>query len=155
MRAATETPATYGEPTLPLEFELRRIGAPAEPRESVNRPDVSARVAGEILRGLDHERLIVLHLDGKYRLIGWHEAARGNLNVVHVSPRQVLRPLLYSGAAAFVISHNHPSGDPTPSADDHELTRRLRAAGDVVGLPMLDHVVVADGGFYAFSTGGW
>ena len=110
-----------------------------------------AAVLGPIMEGRPQEVMIVLHLDARHRLIGWEESAKGALNVVHVSPRDVYRSALTVGAAAIIVSHNHPSGDPSPSPDDMELTRRLRAAADLIGVPMLDHIVMGDAGFYSFA----
>ena len=109
-----------------------------------------AAVLRPIMEGRLVEALVVLHLDARHRLIGYEVSAIGALNVVHVSPRDVYRSALTVGAAAIIVSHNHPSGDASPSPDDLELTRRLRAAADLIGVPMLDHIVMGDG-FYSFS----
>lgn len=100
---------------------------------------------------LEQEEMHVLALDTRHRLIQRFVAARGALNVVHVSPRDVFRRLLREGAAATIVAHNHPSGDPTPSAEDVELTRRLRAAGDLVGVALIDHLVVGQSGYHSFA----
>lgn len=66
----------------------------------------------------------------------------------------MFKAALLANAAAIVVSHNHPSGDPTPSPDDVELTRRLAAAGEVLGVPVLDHIIIGDGRYYSFKEAG-
>ncbi len=92
---------------------------------------------------LDHEELWVLALDGQHRVRAARRVAVGGLHGLHVSVRDPLRFALREGASAIVVLHNHPSGDPTPSIEDLHFTEQLRAAADVVGTPLLDHVIVA------------
>jgi DNA repair protein RadC len=94
------------------------------------------------LRGLLQEVFVVVALDARNAVLSDVEIARGSLTGVAVHPREVFRPLIRMAAAGAVVAHNHPSGDPTPSADDLALTRRLRRAGDLLGIPVLDHVVI-------------
>jgi DNA repair protein RadC len=70
----------------------------------------------------------------------------GSLNASIVHPREVLKPAILASAAGIIVAHNHPSGDPTPSADDVEITKRLARAADIMGIPLLDHVIVGSGG---------
>ena len=106
-------------------------------------PHEVARWATARLCRLEHEELWVLALDGRNHLRAARRVAMGGLHGVHVSVRDVLRPVLREGASGFVLVHNHPSGDPTPSQEDVEFTRRIEQAAEVVGVPLLDHVVVA------------
>lgn len=99
------------------------------------------------LRGLMQEVFIVIALDARNAILNHVEVARGSLTGVDVHPREVFRPLIRLAAAGAVVAHNHPSGDPNPSEHDVALTRRLRRAGDLVGIPVIDHVVVGAGGF--------
>jgi DNA repair protein RadC len=94
--------------------------------------------------GLVQEVFTVLALDARGAIIEEIEVARGCLTGVEVHPREVFRPLIRAAAASAVAAHNHPSGDPSPSGDDIALTRRLRAVGEVVGIPLVDHVVIGD-----------
>ncbi len=94
------------------------------------------------LGALDHEELWMLALDGQHRLRGARRVASGGLHGMFVSARDPLRAALREGASAFVLVHNHPSGDPTPSAEDITFTGKVAAAGRVVSTPLLDHVVV-------------
>ena len=93
------------------------------------------------------EHFGVLLLDSRSRVIRVHEVSIGSLDAAMAHPREVFRPAIAAGAAAVVLFHNHPSGDPTPTRDDIELTRRLAAAGEVVGIAVQDHLVLADAQF--------
>jgi len=95
---------------------------------------------------LEHEEVWLLSLDGRYGLKSARRIAQGGLHGCALLTRDVLAPALQDGASAMVLLHNHPSGDPTPSPEDIAMTRVLRAAADLVGVPLLDHVVVARGG---------
>lgn len=93
------------------------------------------------------ERLGVVLLDTRHRVLRVQLISTGTADASLAPPRDVFRPALASGAAAIVLFHNHPSGDATPSGDDVALTRRLAAAGEVVGVRLLDHVILADATF--------
>ncbi len=103
------------------------------------------------LRGLMQEVFIVIALDARNAILHHVEVARGSLTGVAVHPREVFRPLIRVAAAGAVVAHNHPSGDPNPSEDDLALTRRLRRAGDLVGIPVLDHVVIGARGYASIA----
>lgn len=90
------------------------------------------------------EQFGLVLLDTRHRVLRTKIVASGTLNTTIVHPRDVFREAVLGGAAAVVVFHNHPSGDPTPSQDDIELTRRLRAAGVLMGIEVVDHLVLAD-----------
>lgn len=92
--------------------------------------------------GLSQEVFLVIALDARNAVLEEIEVARGCLTSVEVHPREVFRPLIRRAAAGAVVAHNHPSGDPRPSAADVALTQRLCDAGDIIGIPILDHIVV-------------
>jgi DNA repair protein RadC len=100
------------------------------------------------------EEFWVLALDVRHRVLFENCVARGSLTGVEVHPRDVFRTLIRSAAASVIFCHNHPSGDPAPSRQDVELTSRLRQVGELCGIRVLDHVVVASGGFVSFSERG-
>ena len=106
------------------------------------------------LRDAPHEQFHLLLLDGRHRLLREVMASRGTLTASLVHPREVFRPALREGAAALVVAHNHPSGDPAPSSEDREVTRRLVQAGALLGVPLLDHVVVAERGWVSLREQG-
>lgn len=108
----------------------------------------------EVLKNMgawEVEQLEVLYLDGRHRLIQRRTVAIGAGNTVYVSPRDIFRHACRLNAVAIVVAHNHPSHDPMPSASDVDLTRRIRAAGDLLGVTMLDHMVIAAEGYYSFA----
>jgi DNA repair protein RadC len=101
------------------------------------------------------EEFWMLALDVRHRVLIESCVARGSLTGVEVHPRDVFRALIRSGAASVVFCHNHPSGDPSPSRQDLELTARLRQVGELCGIAVLDHVIVASDGFISLSSRGW
>ncbi len=124
-----------------------RLHAPAPLPERVERAeDVVAYFAPRVAHATQESFWIVL-LDARGRPIGQHEVARGTLTACLVHPREVFAPAIRRRAASVIVIHNHPSGDADPSAEDRALTDRLAAAGALLGIPLLDHIVVAKGGF--------
>lgn len=96
---------------------------------------------------------MVLMLDAKNQVIGINTVSVGNLASTPVHPREVFKPAILSNAAAVILCHNHPSNDPTPSADDKKLTGQLKAAGDALGIPVLDHIIITDSEkYYSFKA---
>lgn len=102
----------------------------------------------------EREAFVVVALNARHKPIAWHVVSIGTMLGTSVHPREVFRPMLVAGATAVVVAHNHPSGDPRPSAEDADVTTRLRDAGDLLGITVLDHVVVGDGRHYSFAEGG-
>jgi DNA repair protein RadC len=96
----------------------------------------------------------VLLLDGRHRVQREVMASQGTLTASLVHPREVFRPALREAAAAVILVHNHPSGDPTPSREDREVTERLVRVGEILGVPVLDHVVVAERGYVSLREDG-
>lgn len=115
--------------------------------DSIRSPAGVYRLMAPRLRGLEREVFAVVLVDGKHRLLEVEHISEGTLTTSLVHPREVFRPALRRGAAAIVAVHNHPSGDPEPSAEDVEVTRRLLDAGKLLGVPLLDHVVLGRGAF--------
>lgn len=106
------------------------------------------------LRDARHERFLLVLLDGRHRMLREVVVSQGTLTASLVHPREVFRPALREAAAAIVLVHNHPSGDPTPSREDREITQRLAEAGELLGIPVLDHVVVAERGYASLREAG-
>jgi DNA repair protein RadC len=136
-------------------FELGRRAAWSPPRRGERCLD--PRRVSELLRHAAHaerEGFHVVLLDVRGRLLRAVQVAEGSLSQCPVSPRDALRPAVREGAHGIVFVHNHPSGDPSPSPDDADLTERLRAAAELVGVLARDHVIVAAGGYYSFVEAG-
>ncbi len=98
----------------------------------------------EDMRYLKQERFLILLLDTKNNIIGKEEISRGTLNSSIVHPREVFKPAIKRSVSAIIVAHNHPSGDPTPSHEDIEVTKRLVEAGKILGIDVLDHVIIGD-----------
>ena len=137
-RRACEACAVVG-PKATVQLCLRRTGRP--PGKLVgNATDVCTLMRG--VEEADRESFYTLHLDTRHRIIDVDRVAVGSLSGVEVHPREVFKSALLSGAAAVIFVHNHPSGTSEPSRMDLELTSRLRQVGELVGIPVLDHIIV-------------
>lgn len=99
------------------------------------------------------EHFITVHLDGKNRILCMEEVSVGSLNQSIVHPREVFKSACLSSAAAIVLIHNHPSLDPAPSREDREITRRLKEAGELLGIRVLDHIIVGSSYFSFVEMG--
>ena len=100
------------------------------------------------------EMFITLHLDGKNRIIAMDVVSIGSLNQSIVHPRSVFMTACLTSAAAIILVHNHPTGDPSPSSEDISITRRLREAGEIMGISILDHIIIGNGEYLSFSERG-
>lgn len=111
--------------------------------------DAVGRAYQDWFGSLDHEVVVALVLDGRNCLLQELEVSRGGLHGAALTPRDVFQPVIRAGASALILAHNHPSGDPTPSVADVVMTRAVAAAGEIVAVPLLDHLIFgARGGGY-------
>lgn len=133
-----------------LELGRRAFRTPVVGRKLTSHRDVQRWAAGHLV-GLEHEEVWVLALRGNRRVDAEWCVARGGLHGCGLLPADVLRPVLRCAASAFILVHNHPSGDPTPSRDDVAMTRALAQACSAVGLTLIDHVIVSRGGSYSLA----
>lgn len=117
-------------------------------RPVVSTPEEVVALCAPRLTGLDREHFWALALNTKNRLLRLVEISVGSLNASIVHPRELFKDAVRMSAASVIVVHNHPSGDPTPSGADIQLTRRLVRAGDVLGIEVLDHVVIGEGGAF-------
>lgn len=111
----------------------------------------------EMFRELVHEtkeHFLCLHLDGKNRIVCLDRVSVGSLNQSIVHVREVMKSVLLSSAAAIMLIHNHPTGDPNPSSEDIAITRRLKEAGELLGIPVLDHIIIGNGQYVSFVERG-
>ena len=108
------------------------------------------------LANVDREHFVVLMLDQKNKVIAINTVSIGSLTASVVHPREVFKPAILSNAAALILAHNHPSGQPQPSQEDRVLTVRLVAAGKLLGISVLDHVIIGSGtsSFFSFADEG-
>jgi DNA repair protein RadC len=120
---------------------------------------ITPRLAAEELRARLQDEPVevfgVLCLTTKNESAGYHETSRGCLDATLVHPREVFKAAVLQNAASIIVAHNHPSGDPQPSSDDVHLTERLKAAGQVLGIELLDHIVIGHNGrYFSFREAG-
>ncbi len=120
----------------------QRLAREAATRLKVDNPDIVRELLGAEMRALHRESLRVLLLDTKFHLLRIEEISLGSLNESIAHPREIFRPALIYAAYAFILVHNHPSGDPTPSQADRQLTRRLAEAALLLQVTMLDHIIL-------------
>jgi len=137
--------------------ELRIVYAPvkhAGPLLQVGRPADAAACLREQLASEPVEVCFVLLLDTRHRVRAVHCVGRGTVDRCPVHPRDVFKAAVLANAAAVIVGHNHPSGDPTPLPDDVALCERLRHAAAILGIGLLDFVVIGDGAYYSFQEQG-
>jgi len=115
-----------------LRYQVREVPDGYVPGSPCTSPDVVSSIVRAVIGESPVEKFLVLILDGKYKLVAVDVVSTG-------------------GVAAIIVAHNHPSGDPTPSPEDRTVTRRLRDAGKLLGVPVLDHVIIGDDRYYSFK----
>jgi DNA repair protein RadC len=142
--------------SLEAAFELGRRLAATRLRtgDSIRGPEDVHRHFHQRLRDARHECFLALLLDGRHRVLNEVVVSQGTLTASLVHPREVFRTAVREAAAALLLVHNHPSGDPSPSREDREVTERLADAGRILGIRVVDHVVVAEQGFFSFRESG-
>lgn len=130
----------------------RRISAIShESRDLVSNPVQAAELLAGEMRFLKQEVLKVILLDVKNKVIAVPEISRGGLSSSIVHPREVFKEAIRRSSAAVILVHNHPSGDPTPSADDLSITKKLVKTGKIVGIEVIDHVIIAGDKYLSFK----
>ena len=136
------------------ELSKRMASAVARPRLSFNEPITIAKYYMEHLRHEEQEVLIVMLLDGRNHLLKEETISRGTVNGTLITPREIFMEALKYHAVAVVLVHNHPSGDPTPSECDREITERVYTSGELLGVKLLDHIVIGDQKYISFREQG-
>ncbi len=138
-----------------LELSRRLLQADLERGSALTDPLSAGRYFAQRLRGRPHEVFAALFLDTRHRVVAFEELFQGTLDGAEVHPREVVRRALGHNAAAIIIGHNHPSGNPEPSAADRAVTARLKQALALVDLRLLDHFVIGDGEPVSLAARGW
>lgn len=138
-------PARAASVAAALELGRRAAAEPARAERRIRAPRDVHRRLGPVLRDRTQEEFWALYLDTQNRVLAERRLTVGLLNTSLVHPREVFAPALAASAASVLLAHNHPSGDPEPSREDVEVTRQLVASGELLGIPVRDHVVLGDG----------
>ena len=137
-----------------LELGRRLAEAESQPFQAIHCPEDGAMLVMPRLRYETHEHFLVMLLNSKGKVTGIEPVSEGSLNASVVHPREAFAPALLHHAAAILAVHNHPSGDPTPSREDRELTKTLWETGKVMGIPLVDHLIIGDGIYYSLKEHG-
>jgi len=147
-------PAKAASLVAALELGQRVRERPLERGRPIRSPADVQRHFQPRLTGSKRESFHVFFLDGRHRLLGEEQVSVGTLTASLVHPREVFREAIRMAAAALLLVHNHPSGDPSPSSEDRTVTERLASAGELIGIRVVDHVIVSEGGYFSFREVG-
>uniref|UniRef100_I5AQT4 DNA repair protein radc n=1 Tax=Eubacterium cellulosolvens (strain ATCC 43171 / JCM 9499 / 6) TaxID=633697 RepID=I5AQT4_EUBC6 len=136
--------------------ELSRRISKREVRRRIcfSAPSGVAEYYVESLRYEEQEVVCAVMLDTKNHLLGEAEISRGTVNQSLISPRELFLSALSFHAVSVILVHNHPSGDPSPSGDDQDVTERIRCAGELLGIRLVDHIIIGDGEYFSFMEHG-
>lgn len=131
---------------MPPVYRVQLVRESSVERTSLDSPTDAARVLCRYLENEDREHFVTLMLDVKNRIIGLHTVSIGTLNCAIISAREVFKAAILANAASVILAHNHPSGDLTPSPEDIQVTQSLKAAGKLLDIEVIDHIIVGEGG---------
>lgn len=123
--------------------------------QELSAPDIIASIYMEEMRNLEIEVLKMILLDSKTRLIKDVIISTGTVNSSVASAREIYYSALKNGAVKIILLHNHPSGDPSPSREDIFVTNKIKEAGDIIGIPLLDHIIIGDNCYYSMKEAGY
>jgi DNA repair protein RadC len=151
VRTAGIGPARAAQVLAAIELGRRTLVRAPSARFQIRNPTDAARYLMPRFGSRAKEQFGIVLLDAKHRVMRDVVLAIGTLNSSVVEPRDVFREAAIGGATAIVVFHNHPSGDPTPSDDDVELTRRLAASGVLIGIDVIDHMILGDAHYFSFK----
>ncbi len=147
-------PAKAAQIKAALEVGKRMASKPASIKIKLKSSQALVEQFSPFLKNLKNEVVKIVLLDPKLQYIKDLAISEGSLNASIVHPREVMIPAIRESAASFALIHNHPSGDPTPSQQDLEITHRLNKTGKIVGIHMVDHIIIGGNGFFSFADEG-
>ncbi|CCG38517.1 RadC family protein [Xanthomonas citri] len=148
-------PASACKLTAAMELAQRHLMSALERGEALSDPPSVGRYFSQRLRARAYEVFAVLFLDNRHRAIAFEELFTGTIDGADIHPREVVRRALLHNAAAVIVGHNHPSGNPEPSEADRAVTKRLLDSLELVDIRLLDHFVIGDGRPVSFAERGW
>ena len=132
---------------------VEQLQQPAE-GPTLRLPTAAARCAWSLLLGKDREHFVAMHLDTRHRVVSVEIVSMGTLSSSLVHPREVFKGAILANAAAIICAHNHPSGDVSPSQEDRALLKRVLEAGQLLGIPLLDFLIVSETEHWSASEHG-
>ncbi|MFC0043057.1 RadC family protein [Metabacillus iocasae] len=138
-----------------IELGKRIAQLPSEDRYTIRSPQDGADYMMEEMRILSQEHFVCLYLNTKNQILHKQTIFIGSLNSSIVHPREVYKEAFRRSAASIICLHNHPSGDPTPSREDIEVTKRLKECGDIIGIELLDHLIIGDRKYVSLKEKGY
>lgn len=134
-----------------VELGRRLSTRAAQKLEKIGGPEDVARYASPLLRFEQKEHFLVMLLDVRNRVLAMPTISIGSLTASVAHPREIFREAIRYSAANMILIHNHPSGDPTPSREDIQITKQMMKAGEIMGIPVLDHIIIAGDGFLSLK----
>jgi len=143
---------TYEIPV--VRVQLIRDSAITADAKRITSPEVAYEIARQRLEFSDREVFLVMHLDGQNRVVSVETASVGTINKAIIAMREIFKGAILANAAAIIVAHNHPSGDPAPSPEDTILTATIAKAGRLLDIPLLDHIIIGSGRFISLKERG-
>ena len=123
--------------------------------KNISGPEDGAEIIKAYIGNSDREHFVIACLDTKNNITAMHTVSIGTINETIVKPREVFKVAILANSTAIIVAHNHPSGDPSPSQEDIEWTKRIVKAGGILGIPVIDHIVIGDDKqYYSFAEQG-
>lgn len=139
---------------LKVRVQLVREGTALEYHKPITCAQEVVSLIGPRLEAADREVFLSIPLSTRNVPIGVEEVAIGSQNASIIHPREIFRSAILAGATSLILAHNHPSGSPDPSAEDRTITKRLKDAGELLGIKILDHVIIGHGSHFSFADQG-
>lgn len=135
-----------------ISIQMIKEGSVLYKDRKITCPEDIVQITRSFMENIDREKFIVIYLNTKNEPTAIHTVSVGSLNASIVHPREVMKGAILSNSNAMILVHNHPSGDTTPSSQDISITERLKDAGELLGIKVIDHVIIGDeGDFYSFK----
>lgn len=153
MLALKAPPAPYHIPRYTISL-IRETSDYETSIQCITSSEDTFRCLNPFMHNLDREHMVRLCLDTKQGIIGINQVAVGTLNQVMLHPREIFKTAILLNTSTIILAHNHPSGDPTPSREDHTLTERIQEGGQLLGITLLDHLVLGHDRYYSFADHG-
>ena len=125
-------------------IKMEKVKSMLVENKQISSPEDVFRIVNKYLDGVDREHLVLLTLDTKNKVTSINTVSIGSINTSIVHPREVFKTAILSNASSVILSHNHPSGDVTPSKEDIDITKRIKECGRILGIELLDHLIIGD-----------